>query len=97
MSDQFAELKTILYTSSNSNSTSAPLATDVQMDVASDNSDASSSDSDFTFPAPALTSVDFSSPDPNAFQLIVQDLSTTEIPGSENRNSDKDGAFDDYF
>ena len=81
MSDQFAELKMILYASSNSNSTSVPIKTDVQTDVASNNSDASSSDSDFTFQAPALTAVDFSSPDPNAFQLIVQDLSTTEISG----------------
>ncbi|KAJ6336990.1 hypothetical protein OIU76_006787 [Salix suchowensis] len=95
MSDQFAELKMILYASSNSNSTSVPIKTDVQTDVASDNSDASSSDSDFTFPAPALNAVDFSSPDPNSFQLIVQDLSTTEISGSEN--GDKEGAFDDYF
>nr|XP_034915316.1 myosin-9 isoform X3 [Populus alba] len=95
MSDQFAELKMILYASSNSNSTSLPIKIDVQADVAPDNSDASSSDSDFTFPVPALTSVDFSSPDPNAFQLIVQDLSTTEISGSDN--GDKEGAFDDFF
>lgn len=95
MSDQFAELKMILYASSNSNSTSLPVKIDVQADVAPDNSDASSSDSDFTFPVPALTSVDFSSPDPNAFQLIVQDLSTTEISGSDN--GDKEGAFDDFF
>ncbi|KAH8515362.1 hypothetical protein H0E87_004001 [Populus deltoides] len=95
MSDQFAELKMILYASSNSNSTSLPVKIDVQADVAPNNSDASSSDSDFTFPVPALTSVDFSSPDPNAFQLIVQDLSTTEISGSDN--GDKEGAFDDFF
>ncbi|KAJ7006056.1 myosin-9 isoform X1 [Populus alba x Populus x berolinensis] len=95
MSDQFAELKMILYASSNSNSTSLPIKIDVQADVAPDNSDASSSDSDFTFPVPALASVDFSSPDPNAFQLIVQDLSTTEISGSDN--GDKEGAFDDFF
>ncbi|KAG6783833.1 hypothetical protein POTOM_009509 [Populus tomentosa] len=95
MSDQFAELKMILYASSNSNSTSLPVKIDVQADVAPDNSDASSSDSDFTFPVPALTSIDFSSPDPNAFQLIVQDLSTTEISGSDN--GDKEGAFDDFF
>lgn len=81
MSDQFAELKMILYASSNSNSTSLPVKIDVQADVAPNNSDASSNDSDFTFPVPDLTSVDFSSPDPNAFQLIVQDLSTTEISG----------------
>lgn len=95
MSDQFAELKMILYASSNSNSTSLPVKSDVQADVAPNNSDASSSDSDFTFPVPALASVDFSSPDPNAFQLIVQDLSTTEISGSDN--GDKEGAFDDFF
>eukprot|EP00258_Populus_trichocarpa_P035712 XP_024451731.1 myosin-9 isoform X5 [Populus trichocarpa] len=95
MSDQFAELKMILYASSNSNSTSLPVKIDVQADVAPNNSDASSSDSDFTFPVPALASVDFSSPDPNAFQLIVQDLSTTEISGSDN--GDKEGAFDDFF
>ncbi|XP_061969970.1 myosin-9 isoform X4 [Populus nigra] len=95
MSDQFAELKMILYASSNSNSTSLPVKIDVQADVAPNNSDASSNDSDFTFPVPDLTSVDFSSPDPNAFQLIVQDLSTTEISGSDN--GDKEGAFDDFF
>lgn len=81
MSDQFAELKMILYNSSNSTSTSGPIATDVRVDVASDNSDPSSSDSDFTFPAPAATSAAFSSPNPNSFQLMVQDLSTTEVSG----------------
>ncbi|KAJ6336110.1 hypothetical protein OIU78_012671 [Salix suchowensis] len=61
MSDQFAELKMILYASSNSNSTSVPIKTDVQTDVASDNSDASS----------------------------IQDLSTTEISGSENGDKEE--------
>ncbi|XP_058008760.1 myosin-11 isoform X2 [Hevea brasiliensis] len=98
MSDQFADLKMILHTSSNSTSTSGTIATDVRVDFASDNSDASSNDSDFSFPAPVLSSAsdDLSSQN-NNFQLIVQDLSTTEISGSEEWHGDKEGAFDDYF
>ncbi|XWS31462.1 hypothetical protein CRYUN_Cryun23aG0078200 [Craigia yunnanensis] len=57
--------------------------------------DASSSDSDFTVPPSVLTSANISSFPSNAFQRIVKDVSATEVTGSED--SDKDGAFDDYF
>ncbi|KAJ9188015.1 hypothetical protein P3X46_003416 [Hevea brasiliensis] len=91
--DQFTDLKMILHTSSNSTSTSRCIASDVRVDVASDNSDALASDSDFSFPAPVLSpaSDDLSSPND------VKDLSTTEISGSEKRHGDKEEAFDDYF
>ncbi|KAI9182024.1 hypothetical protein LWI28_021238 [Acer negundo] len=94
MSEQFSQLKMILR-SSNSTSTSVPIVREEQIDT-SDNSDASSSDSDFTFPAPAPTTNSFSSFKPNSFQLIVQDLSATEI-GCEKWENDREGAFDDYF
>ncbi|KAL5796564.1 hypothetical protein ACOSQ2_001384 [Xanthoceras sorbifolium] len=94
MSEQFSQLKMILR-SSNSTSTSGPIVREEQIDT-SDNSDASSSDSDFTFPAPAPTTSSFSSFKANSFQLIVQDLSATEI-GCEKWDNDKEGAFDDYF
>ncbi|XP_017969825.1 PREDICTED: myosin-16 [Theobroma cacao] len=93
MSDQFSQLKKILRSPSNSTSTSQPIVRDNSFDT-SDNSDASSSDSDFTFPAPVLTSANISSLPPNALQRTVKDVSATET-GSED--SDKEGAFDDYF
>ncbi|KAJ4726841.1 Myosin [Melia azedarach] len=96
MSEQFSQLKMILRSSSTSTSTSIPIVRDDTFDT-SDNSDASSSDSDFTFPAPATTTANFTSFKPNALQLIVQDLSATEIAGCEKWDSDKEGAFDDYF
>ncbi|KAJ0053588.1 hypothetical protein Pint_01768 [Pistacia integerrima] len=80
MSEQFSQLKTILRSSLTSTSSSQPIIREGHSDT-SDNSDASSSDSDFTFPAPVLTSANFSSYKPNALQLIVQDLSATEITG----------------
>lgn len=43
----------------------------------------SSASSDFTFPTPAITPPSFSS--------------FNEIPGSENMESDREGAFDDLF
>ncbi|XP_021281457.1 myosin-11 isoform X2 [Herrania umbratica] len=89
MSDQFSQLKKILH----SPSTSQPIVRDNSFDT-SDNSDASSSDSDFTFPAPVLTSANISSLPPNALQRTVKDVSATET-GSDD--SDKEGAFDDYF
>ncbi|KAJ8899498.1 hypothetical protein K2173_018472 [Erythroxylum novogranatense] len=97
MSDQFAELKTILNMSSSSTS-SRFIAPRVRIDPPSDDSDGSSSDSDFTFPAPVKipASNKSSSRNSNAFQLMVQDISTTENSGSEKWDSDK-GAFDDYF
>ncbi|XP_022758363.1 myosin-16 isoform X2 [Durio zibethinus] len=94
MSDQFSQLKTILRSPSNSTSTSQPIVRDDSFDT-SDNSDASSSDSDFTFPASVCASANISSPPPNALPLIVKDVSATEVTGSED--SDKEGAFDDYF
>ncbi|WRX08053.1 IQ motif [Theobroma cacao] len=93
MSDQFSQLKKILRSPSNSTSTSQPIVRDNSFDT-SDNSDASSSDSDFTFPAPVLTSANISSLPPNGLQRTVKDVSATET-GSED--SDKEGAFDDYF
>ncbi|KAH9729480.1 Myosin-16 [Citrus sinensis] len=96
MSEQFSQLKMILRSSSTSTSTSIPIVKEETFDT-SDNSDASSTDSDFTFPAPAPASANFSSFKPNALQLIVQDLSATEITGSEKLGNDKEGAFDDYF
>ncbi|GAV61578.1 Myosin_head domain-containing protein/IQ domain-containing protein/Myosin_N domain-containing protein [Cephalotus follicularis] len=97
MSDQFAQLKMTLRSPSNSTSTSGPIVRDDLVDAASDNSDASSNDSDFTFPDPAPTADKFSSLSPKPLQLVVQDLSIAEITGSENWDSDKEGAFDDYF
>ncbi|XP_031262492.1 myosin-16 isoform X2 [Pistacia vera] len=96
MSEQFSQLKTILRSSLTSTSSSRPIIREEHSDT-SDNSDASSSDSDFTFPAPVLTSANFSSYKPNALQLIVQDLSATEITGCEKWDKGKEAAFDDYF
>ncbi|TXG63786.1 hypothetical protein EZV62_010780 [Acer yangbiense] len=95
MSEQFSQLKMILRSSNSTSTTSVPIVREEQIDT-SDNSDASSSDSDFTFPAPAPTTNSFSSFKPNSFQLIVQDLSGTEI-GCEKWENDREGAFDDYF
>ncbi|KAI8523006.1 hypothetical protein RHMOL_Rhmol13G0041100 [Rhododendron molle] len=85
MSDQISELKMILSTSSTSSSTSGFIATDVRIDALSASSDTSSTDSDFTFPAPASTPANFSFLHSNAFQLIVQDLSTAEVSGIMSR------------
>lgn len=97
MSDQVSELKMILCTSSNLSSTSGLITRDGQGDATSTSSDTTSTDSDFTFPAPASTPANLSSLNPGAFQLIVQDLSAAEISGSENWESDREGAFDDFF
>lgn len=80
MSDQFLELKMIL-SSSNFSSSSRFVARDSPGDATSTSSDTSSTDSDFTFPAPATTPANFSSFNPGAFQLVVQDLSAAEISG----------------
>ncbi|KAE9460678.1 hypothetical protein C3L33_07426, partial [Rhododendron williamsianum] len=82
MSDQISELKMILSTSPTSSSTSGFIATDVRIDALSASSDTTSTDSDFTFPAPASTPANFSFLHSNAFQLIVQDLSTAEVSDS---------------
>ncbi|KAL6968219.1 hypothetical protein U1Q18_034021 [Sarracenia purpurea var. burkii] len=87
----------ILSTSSNSSSASGFIARDVRIDALSTSSDTTSTDSDFTFPAPASTPANFSSLHSNAFQLIVQDLSAAEISGAENWESEREGAFDDFF
>ncbi|XP_050236571.1 myosin-9 isoform X2 [Mercurialis annua] len=103
MADQFADLKMILHTSPNSNSTSGSITTNVLVDVASDISDdLSSSDTDFSFPAPSLFPVsdNLSSPDDATCPLTVQEISTTEVSDSDKRNIEKDkgeGAFDDFF
>ncbi|CAK9140663.1 unnamed protein product [Ilex paraguariensis] len=97
MSDQVSELKMILCASSNSSSTSGLIGRDGQVDATSNSSDTTSKDSDFTFPAPASTPVSFSSLNSGAFQLIVQDLSAAETSGFENWESDREGAFDDFF
>lgn len=82
MSEQFSQLKMILH-SSNSTVTAGPVVREEQIDT-SDNSDASSSDSDFTFPSPSPSPVpppaanNFSPLKPQ-IQLMVQDLSATEI------------------
>ncbi|CAH9073810.1 unnamed protein product [Cuscuta europaea] len=92
ISDQFSELKVILSASSSSSSTSR-LISRYHHDDATTSSDAAS-----TFPAPASTSENLSlPPDPASFQLIVQDLSAAEIAGYENWESDREGAFDDFF
>ncbi|KAG5514547.1 hypothetical protein RHGRI_035823 [Rhododendron griersonianum] len=85
MSDQISELKMILSTSPTSSSTSGFIATDVRIDALSASSDTTSTDSDFTFPAPASTPANFSFLHSNAFQLIVQDLSTAEVSGIMSR------------
>ncbi|GFZ01424.1 P-loop containing nucleoside triphosphate hydrolases superfamily protein [Actinidia rufa] len=87
----------ILSTSSNSSSISGFIARDDQIDALSASSDTISTDSDFTFPAPASTRANFSSFHSNAVQLIVQDLSAAEFSGAENWESDREGAFDDFF
>ncbi|XP_052169870.1 myosin-9-like isoform X5 [Diospyros lotus] len=81
MSDQVSELKMILSASPNSSSTSGFIARDDQIDALSVSSDSTSTDSDFTFPAPASTPENISPLNPNAFQLIVQDLSAAEVSG----------------
>ncbi|KAK2970160.1 hypothetical protein RJ640_019628, partial [Escallonia rubra] len=81
MSDQFSELKTILSASSNSSLTSRLIARDGRGDATSTSSDTTSTDSDFSFPAPASTPATFSSLDPGAFKLIIQDLSAAENSG----------------
>ncbi|KAL9686540.1 hypothetical protein QQ045_024001 [Rhodiola kirilowii] len=82
MSNQVAELKMLLHTSSISNSTSGSLPRVEQMDAVSTSSDASSSASDFTFPAPPLTSGSFSTAfNSNGLQLIVKDVSAGDNSG----------------
>ncbi|XP_024973824.1 myosin-9 [Cynara cardunculus var. scolymus] len=97
MSDQFSELKSMLYASSSSSVTSGFIVRDAFGDATSTSSDITSTDSDFTFPAPNSTPETVSPLSPGAFQMIVQDLSVAGKPGSENWESDREGAFDDFF
>ncbi|MCD7467399.1 hypothetical protein HAX54_004819 [Datura stramonium] len=90
ISDQFSELKMILRPSSGQSSDSGLISRGYP-------DDATSSNSDFTFPAPGSTPPQFSSSDPRAFQLIVQDLAAAEISGSGNWENDREGVFDDFF
>lgn len=109
MSEQFSELKSILSGSSSSNVTSGLIVKDGFGDTSSSSSSSNSSDitsidSDLTFPPPTCTTttpttetVSVFSLSPDAFQMIVQDLSAPEKPGSENWEGDREGAFDDFF
>lgn len=96
MSSQVSELKMIVRSSSNLSSTSGLLHKDSQDDGTSTFSN-TSIDSEFTFPAPVSTPANPYSLNPGAFHPVVQDLSAAEVSGSENWESDKEGAFDDYF
>ncbi|KAK4482319.1 hypothetical protein RD792_009474 [Penstemon davidsonii] len=87
----------ILGASSYSSSASGIIVRDDSDDDMSTSSDTTSTDSDFTFPAPASNPANFSSFNSGAFQLIVQDLSAAEVSGTENWESDREGAFDDFF
>ncbi|KGN45159.2 myosin-11 isoform X2 [Cucumis sativus] len=90
MSNQISEMKMIVGTSSSDASNS--FLNEVLTDATSSCSDSSSED--FTFPVPSPSVPTFSSFGTNTFQLIVQDISAAEIPGSE---SDREGGFSDYF
>ncbi|KAF3634273.1 hypothetical protein FXO38_25201 [Capsicum annuum] len=79
ISDQFSELKMILHPSSSQNSASGLISRGYPDDATSASADATSTNSDFTFPVPGSAPAQFSSPDPRAFQLIVQDLAAGEI------------------
>ncbi|EXC31921.1 Myosin-J heavy chain [Morus notabilis] len=93
MSSQFSELKMILHTASKSSSASEQAASHKEVEDTSSSSEYSFTDSDFTFSIPYQTSAG-SSPIQNSFHLAVQDISLGDVSGSE---SDKEGAFDDYF
>ncbi|KAJ8559335.1 hypothetical protein K7X08_003393 [Anisodus acutangulus] len=90
ISDQFSELKMILRPSSSQSSASGVISRGYPDDATSASADATSTNSDFTFPAPGSTP-QFSSSDPRAFQLIVQDLAAAEISGSGNWENDREG------
>ncbi|XP_038897457.1 myosin-11 isoform X2 [Benincasa hispida] len=90
MSNQISEMKMIVGTSRLDASSSFP--NEVLTDATSSCSDSSSED--FTFPVPGPSTPTFSSFGTNTFQLIVQDISAAEIPGSDN---DREGGFSDYF
>ncbi|KAH9602784.1 hypothetical protein KSS87_023071, partial [Heliosperma pusillum] len=79
MSDQFSELKTILH-ASNSGS-SVHTVRDARTDVFSSSSDDSSSASEITFAGPSSTRTNFSFLNPDALQLIIQDLTHADVTG----------------
>lgn len=83
MSDQFLELKLIL--SSSISSSSQFIVRDSPGEVTTTSSDSSSSDSDFTFPAPASAPTNFSSFNPGASPVVVQDLSATNDISGQSR------------
>ncbi|KAE8708133.1 hypothetical protein F3Y22_tig00110356pilonHSYRG00160 [Hibiscus syriacus] len=107
MSEQFSQLKTFLQTSSNSISASAspPIARVDYFDNLENSDDASSNGSDFAFRASGLTSANNSSHPAKAPHVLVKDATTTDITGwplfldanAGTADSDKEGAFDDYF
>nr|GEU97948.1 myosin-9-like isoform X1 [Tanacetum cinerariifolium] len=98
MSDQFSELKNMLCASSSMSVTSGFITRDGFGDATSTSSDITSNDSDFTLQAPNSNSETVSTLSPGDFQMIVRDLSVAEKrPGSENWESDREGAFDDFF
>lgn len=78
ISGQFLELNMILGTSSSSSS--GPVSGDDNAAASSD----SSASSDFTLPTPAITPPSFSSFNPDALRMIVQDISAAEIPGQSS-------------
>lgn len=90
----------MILSSSNFGSSSRFVARDNQGDATTSTSSdttTTSTDSDFTFPAPASSPANFSSFNPGAFQLVVQDLSAADVSGTENWENDREGAFDDFF
>ncbi|KAK8541531.1 hypothetical protein V6N12_014162 [Hibiscus sabdariffa] len=95
MTEQFSQLKTILQSSSNSASASPPIARVDYFDNSDNSDDASSNGSDFIFPASGRTSADKSTPLAKAPHVLVKDATATEVTGTAD--SDKEGAFDDYF
>ncbi|XP_039021834.1 myosin-16-like [Hibiscus syriacus] len=101
MSEQFSQLKTFLQTSSNSisasasASTSPPIARVDYFDNLDNSDDASSNGSDFAFRASGLASANNSYPPAKDPHVLVKDATTADITGTAD--SDKDGAFDDYF
>lgn len=77
----------MILSSSNFSSSSRFYGRESQGDATSTSSDTTSTDSDFTFPAPASTPANFSSLNPGAFQLVVQDLSAADMSGKKGSDS----------
>ncbi|KNA14269.1 hypothetical protein SOVF_108870 [Spinacia oleracea] len=97
MSNQFSELKLLLHASSNlCCSTEHTVRDTTRHGVFSSSSDNSSSASDLSSRAPASSPGNYSFLNPDVFQ-IVQDLTHAGPSGADNWESDKEGAFDDFF